>query len=167
MTDFLNDFLPAEESPEPADVIPDWAQSHDTALGAYRCIKELKDNKLTFIKTRGATSQDFKKKSNWQISKAEVAKIVGKDGPSLFHKATFSPPLSDLLDDANDQLKQLVEKKLNAAKRGLQAQPKVSLIKEVQTLRKEQEEAKKTELADVYELALSQLSLDVRRKLSL
>jgi len=167
MTDFLNDFLPDDKSPETTDVVPDWAQSHETALGAYNGIKELEGKKRTFIKTRGATPQDFKKKSSWQISKVEVAEIVGKDGPSLFHKASFSPPLSVLLDETNGHLRQLVDKKLNAAKRGLQAQPKVNLIKEVQTLRKEQEEAKKTELADVYEMALSQLSLDVRRKLGL
>jgi hypothetical protein len=145
---------------------PNWVDSTNSSLKAYEAIIGLEDQKKQYIR-RYSTPSQFTKKSNYQIMKVEVARIVGVNPQPLFHNVGYSKPLARFLDGVNQRLDEAKCRKLARNKGGLRQKSKEVLVKELQS-EKQINETLISEIVDgVYKRTLDSLPLDVKKKLRL
>lgn len=169
--DYYDNFL-ADEGPNPdpednkVDKGLEWINFHPTAKEAYQAINDLKKIKLRYISGH-SSEKSYKTKSPWTISKAEVARRVGKSSQPLFNSNTFSIGLLSYYNDANDDLLNAKTKKLTKANKGVQHKTKEELKESTLKLTKENKQLLQNTCEELYEKLLSELPLDVRRKLGL
>lgn len=169
MTDknYLDEFLDTDESNEQnKKPLPSWVSESNSSLKAYEAINVLKEEKKRYIKRHGLKSQ-YIKKSCYQITKAEVARMVGAKPQPLFFSNAYSAALTRYFDDTNNKLEEAKQRKIAKNKAGLRAKHKDVLVKELQIEKKEKEDLLVETVDAVFERTLSKLSLDVKRKLGL
>ncbi|WP_229602951.1 hypothetical protein [Vibrio parahaemolyticus] len=104
--DFFDDLGEPDASEIKSDTaeMPDWVgDAGSTTHNAWRAINELKPKKINSIK-KCKKPNDKTAKSLYQISKADVSKLVGISAQSIFRTSSFSPSILAYFDDVNSEL---------------------------------------------------------------
>ena len=164
--DYYDEFLGADDGETAAAVdLPAWVSAKNSSQKAYEAIEELKKVKRQFIRKHGLKSQ-YKTKSTYQISKTEVAQLVGPKPQPLFNSCSYSESLTRYFDDVNKELDASRERRIKN-KGGLRQKKKDDLVKELQVTKVNNERLLVDTVDAVYERTIFNLPLDVKRKLGL
>lgn len=167
--DYLNRFLGdkiTKDYIETSEVLPSWVDKSNASFPAYKMIHTLKQEKFRFIQGHGKKT-DYNKKSNYEINKAEVAKKIDKTAQSIFHASSYSSELRRCLDDVNEKLAKAKDKKLERKAHGLQHLSKEELKSKTRSSTEELKLIKQSNCEKLYARLLSNMPLDVKRKLGL
>lgn len=166
--DYLAEFLDQEQLGEGQEttITPNWVNPTNSSKKAYEAILSLREMKKKYIQ-RHNTFSKFTKKSNYLITKVEVARIVGVNPQPLFNNVGYAKQLSHFLDEVNSNLEGTKSGKLSRSKGGLRQKRKEELVKDLQSEKKNSEDLLKELVDAVYQRTLDNLPLDVRKKLNL
>ncbi len=167
--DYLKEFLGEDSSlnkPVEGEKRPSWAIDGETSGKAYDAIIKFKKAKLRYINGH-SHEKDFKSKFSYKISKAEVAKEIGKKPQPIFKGVSYSVKLSEYFDDVNDKLEEKKELKINKPKHGLQHLSKDEIKKKAQKQEKDLVKFQKNNCEELYERLLSNMPLDIKKNLGL
>lgn len=167
---YYDDFLIEEndQQPESTEVGKklEWVKLHPTAEEAYNAINNIRDEKLRYI--RGHPDRaSYKYKKYWTISKAEVARRVGKESQPLFNSNKYSVGLKNYFNDVNEKLHVAKESRINKPNKGYQHKTKEELKNSTIKLTKENKKLLQNTCEELYEKMLNDIPLDVKRKLGL
>lgn len=168
MSDYFDEFIDKDElepSSEQASR-PAWVTNKNSSEAAYEAIQSLYNEKLRYIRNH-SKKVNFIKKGNYEISKSEVAKVVGVKMQAIFHSVNYAEFLKKELDEANEKLHKAKDAKLAKQYSGNKAKTKDELIKSVRELKARDEQISATTTDEVLKLTLERLPLDVKRKLKL
>jgi len=149
-----------------AKVFPAWASNKNNSLKAFEAIDSFHKQKKRFIRSHSLKSQ-YKKKSDYQITKAEVARMVGINPQPLFGSAGYSDALTVHLNEVNQKLEDAKNNRLSKVRNGLNTRRKGELVKELQDKTKEVERCAQMNVDEVVKRSIANLPLDVKRKLKL
>lgn len=168
MNDYLDEFLDAHElnASTAQPVRPNWVSDSNSSGAAYEAIQNLYQQKLRYIRQHSKKT-DFIKKSNYEISKSEVARVVGVKMQAIFHSVNYAGALQKELTEKNDKLLMSKESKLTSRYAGEKGKTKDELIQKVRELKARDKLISKTTTDEVFELTLQRLPLDVKRNLKL
>lgn len=167
--DYLDKFLGenfVNSSEDASETLPPWIDKNNASYSAYKAIDEIKQAKLRFIHGHSKES-DYVKKSNFLMSKAEVATRIGKTPQSIFHASAYSPHLSAYLNEVNEMLVAAKNKKIEKKAHGLQHLTKEELKTKTKTAAEELNAIKQHNCEELYARLLSNMPLDIKRKLGL
>lgn len=168
MSDYLDEFLDGDEleasTAQPAR--PNWVSDSNSSGAAYEAIQSLYQQKLRYIRQHSKKT-DFIKKSTYEISKSEVARVVGAKMQAIFHSVNYASALKKELAEKNDKLLKSKESKLASRYSGEKGKTKDELIQKVRKLNAKDKLISKTTTDKVFELTLEKLPLDVKRNLKL
>ncbi|WP_289083612.1 hypothetical protein [uncultured Spongiibacter sp.] len=162
---YLAQFIDAQH-PEDIEALPKWVSSKNSSLKSYQVICELKKYKDRYIRSHG-NKTDYTLRSSYQITKAEVAKIVGVNPQPLFNSNSYSRDLTNYFDSVNKALEDKKIKRLAKKQGGLKQKQKAELIKQIQDDRKRNADAMEKTVDELFQKTLDSMSLDVKRKLGL
>jgi len=166
---YLNEFL-GEDSPLNKPVEdekrPSWAIDGETSGKAFDAIVKLRKEKLRYINGH-SNKKDFKKIFDYKISKAEVAKEIGKKPQPIFNDVSYSVGLSNYYDDVNDKLEGKKELKINKPKHGLQHLSKEEIKKKAQKQEKDLVKLQKDNCEELYGRLLSSMPFNIKKILGL
>ena len=155
------------ESSKPA---PDWVSAKNVSLAAYKCINRCKDERLKYISQHNKI-MDYKKKGLYQINASEIARSIGAATPTLISTSAYSSGLKRYLDEVNQMLENVKDKKLKTHLKtlsgGLKQRKKDELRLELQSIRVELEALKKSNAIEQAEKVLASLSLPIKQKLGM
>lgn len=165
---FLQDDSLLQDDSQKGTETPEWVTEGNVSLGAYNAVKGLRADKLLYIANANAKG-DFTKKSSYQISKVEVARLLGVNPQPLFysHTTTYSKPLLDHLKKVNNELLNKLESKLSRYNNGLGSRTKDELISGLREHRQQLSKAKERTADELYNKFKSELSLDIKNKLKI
>lgn len=168
MSDYLDEFLNEDALKESAaqPVRPNWVSDSNSSGAAYQAIQSLYQQKLRYIHQHSKKT-DFIKKSTYEISKSEVARVVGVKMQAIFHSVNYASALQKELTDKNDKLLKSKESKQASRYAGEKGKTKDELIQKVRELKARDKLISKTTTDEVLELTLQRLPLDVKRNLKL
>lgn len=166
MNDYLDEFLDKDalEASTAQPVRPNWISDSNSSGAAYEAIQSLYQQKLRYIRQHSKKT-DFLKKSTYEISKSEVARVVGVKMQAIFHSVNYSGALQKELAEKNDKLLKSKESKLASRYTGEKGKTKDELIQKVWELKARDKLLSKTTTDEVLELTLQCLPLDVKRNL--
>tara|TARA_R110001599_G_scaffold310115_1_gene517217 strand:- start:12534 stop:13040 length:507 start_codon:yes stop_codon:yes gene_type:complete len=163
---YYDEFLDSDDLEESTLAkLPSWVNPKNSSQKAYEAIEELKKVKQQFIRKHGLKSQ-YTTKSTYQISKADVARLVGSEPQPLFNSCSYSGLLKRYLDDVNKELDASRERRIRN-KGGLRQKKKDELVKELQETKVNNDRLLVDTIDTVYERTINNLPLDVKRKLGL
>lgn len=147
---------------------PKWVSDDNLSLRAYNEIEKFKKIKMRFIAT-SKSKADLNKKSNYHISKAEVARAIGVKPQPLFHSdtTTYSEKLLGFINDVNIELLEKREFKLSRRKNGINSLSKDELASGFREQKKELIEKKENTIDELYKRFKAELPLDVKAKLKI
>lgn len=168
MNDYLDEFIDAGElnAPTLQPVRPNWVSDSNSSGAAYEAIQSLYQQKLRYIRQHSKKT-DFIKKSTYEISKSEVARMVDVKMQAIFHSVNYASALQKELAEKNDKLLKSKEIKLASRYAGKKGKTKDELIQKVRQLKARDKLISKTTTDEVLELTLKRLPLDVKRNLKL
>lgn len=162
---FLND-VPDIDLSEPQESLPAWVDKRNSSYAAFMAIAMLKQAKYRYIQGHTKKS-DYKNKGQYFISKADVAKKIGKNAQPIFRDSSYSTQLREYLDGVNDTLLKAKNKKIERKAHGLQHLSKVELKTKTRSASEELKLIKQTNCEDLYTKLLENIPLDVKRRLGL
>lgn len=150
---------------------PDWVKGEGhTTYRAWKAILKLKATKKVQITSFGKVADGKTPKSLYRMKKSEVARMVGVSAQSIFRSSTFSKDVLQLFNRANKELLECYKReqkkqqsRLTAT--GVRTKRKHDLVFEVQHLRDRVRELECRQVKDTLDLVLSQMPIDLRRKL--
>jgi len=164
---YLDEFLDKDELNENSnESLPVWVSKVNSSFKAFEAINELYGIKKHYIRRHGLKSQ-YTKKSNYQISKVEVARIVGTTPQAIFNSVDYAGALSRYREEINEKLEQAKSQKIAKNNSGLRGGRKEELVKGLQEANNKNEELLVETVDKVYERTISNLPLDVKRRLKL
>ena len=168
MSDYLDEFLDADALEESAakPIRPNWVSDTNSSGAAYEAIQSLYQQKLRYIRQHSKKT-DFKNKSTYEISKSEVARVVGVNMQPMFNSVNYADSLQKELAEKNDKLLKSKESKLASRYSGEKGKTKDELIQKVRELKARDKLNSKTTTDEVLELTMKRLPLDVKRNLKL
>lgn len=150
--------------------LPTWVSSKNVSLKAYNCINRLKLERLEYI-SKNNKSKDYIKKSLYQISASEIARIIGAATTTLISTSAYSSGLKSYLDETNQILIQEKEAKLikhvASLNKGIKQRKKDEIVEKFQEVRTELELLKKLNASEQVEYTLKSLPLPIKQKLGL
>jgi hypothetical protein len=175
--DYINTFLDGstieEDGADNSSTVsvadyPEWISDGNLSLKAYNEIENFKKIKMRFIAT-SKSKADLNKKSNYHISKAEVARAIGVKPQPLFHSdtTTYSEKLLIFINDVNLELLDKREFKLNRSKNGISSRTKEYLVSGFKEQKKTLIEQKESMIDELYKKFKAELPLDVKAKLKI
>lgn len=139
----------------------------NSSFAAYDAIRYFKHNKLVFIRAN-CSKTAYVKKSNYLISKTEVARRVGVTPQSMFNTTTYSKDLTAFFVAINDDLQSKAMARIYKKDAGSHASKRKSeLLSIVQLKSSELNRVKQQTVCELMQLTLDKLPLDVRRRLQL
>ena len=164
----MSDLLKIVQKFSEHDSIPAWVSSSNASLKAFNGINELAEQRRNRIK---ASVSKLTRKSDWQISIAEVARTIGVSRVTLGNTASYSSELKSYLESINRKLqsfKREIEERNRANKqKGKKANKKSEILRSEQLLRKKVEKMESQQVTELMELTISKLPLPVRKQLGL
>lgn len=168
MSDYLDEFLDKSELETPSEQAsrPAWVTNKNSSAAAYDAIQSLYKEKLRYIRNH-SKKVDFIKKGNFEISKSEVAKVVGVKMQAIFHSVNYAECLKKELDETNEKLHVAKDAKLAKRYSGHKGKTKDELITVVRELKARDNQISATTTEKVLERTLERLPLDVKRQLKL
>lgn len=162
--DYYDKFLDLDEPENDEQLsLPNWVSQKNNSHKSYIAIEDLRKAKRNFIRRNGLKSS-YEKKSNYQIQKAEVARLVGCKPQPLFNSCSYSESLTRYLDDVNKELAVSRERRITN-NGGLRQKRKDDLVKELQETKVNNERLLVDTVDAVFQRTINNLPLDVRRKL--
>lgn len=180
LDELMNDvFLNSLENADSEDISnknkhekPDWVcdeETHTTYL-AWKAILALQVDKEKGILAFGKIADKKTPKSLYQIKKSEVARTIGISAQSIFRTSTFSKYVLSYFEIANDHLLQYHDSEQSKQKSrrnniGIRAKKKSELVDDVHALQKKNKELECRQVKDTLDILLSQMPIDLRRKL--
>ncbi|MDP5134772.1 hypothetical protein ORJ04_02290 [Rheinheimera baltica] len=156
----------ANSNGDAAEKLPLWVDKNNASYSAYNAINEIKQAKFRFIHGH-SKERDYNKKSNFLVSKAEVATRIGKTPQSIFHASAYSAHLSTYFDEVNETLLAAKNKKIEKKAHGLQHLTKEELKTKTKTAVEELTAIKQYNCEELYARLLGNMPLDVKRKFGL
>ena len=148
------------------EALPKWVSDKNSSLAAYRAIRALYKEKMSYIRLHRKKSH-YAKKGVYQISKSEVARKAGKAKPNaLFHSVDYADHLTKELADKNQALLEAKNKALENRGSSLQALTKAELKSKLKG-RERYKELAELKADEALSLALERLPFDVKRRLKL
>lgn len=169
LDEFYDDLIEQDLSEsEDTTELPRWVSSNNSSQAAYEAIQELVKKKRKYIRAHKAKSA-YKSKSPYQMTKTEVAKEIGSGIKSqpLFNSNSYSKKLSDYFDDQNDLLHRAAEKRWSAPKGSHASKTKDELVLIVKEKSQTTKNLQEKSAAELMQLTLDKLTLDVKKKLGL
>ena len=171
--DFLASLAPKDSSVNGQLTVPDYLPNDENHTGykAWRAIKHIRGTKEEMIKSYKQVADSLTPKALYVIKKSEVGREIDKAPQNIFSgKASFCKPLSDFLDDENEELFALFEKaqevlKTESRQTGVRSKTKDKIVNEYQQMRVELDALKHQKAKDMLDLAVSRLPLDLQQKL--
>jgi hypothetical protein len=156
------------ESDKGDEPLPDWISEGNVSLAAYHVIETLKKERLLYI-AKTNDKKKFTKKSNWTISKSEVARKLDVASQPLFYSATttYSEGLLKHLDDTNKTLTKRKDAKTKSTKRGLGNRSKDDLISEFREQKEKLSHSAESNADELYRRFKLELPLDLKAKLQI
>ncbi len=149
---------------------PHWVSKSNKTHLIYQSMINLSKKKRTYI-FKAKNKQEFKKKSNYQISVSELARDTGMANTTISHTSAYSKGLMLTLKDHNEQLLKQVNNRTNLLQkrqqRGLKASKKDNILAKLRKTEKELQYVKKLNASDQVIELVNGLSLPVKRKLGL
>jgi len=172
---FLDSLEDDDKTVEEAKVAkPDWVVEDEghTTHKAWKVILTLVSEKEDGIKAFGQVADSKTPKGLYQLKKSEVAELVDVSAQSLFRASSFSSDVLTFFDKKNKALLKLHEKEQVKQKRrikttGVRAKKKEELVDDVQALRGKVELLECRNVKETLDLLVSQLPLDLQRKLKM
>lgn len=164
---YLDDFLDDNDlllDKSKKKELPDWISKDNSSYAAYKAILSLEQEKKLFIKKHKLKSQ-YRAIYNYQISKSDVGRIVGKKPQPLFNSNSYSEKLSTFFDTTNESLEKLKVARINSSQSGIGNMRKDDLVVEHKSLIKTHENCSSKLVDDVYQKLIDNMPLDVKRKL--
>lgn len=150
--------------------LPDWVSEKNATLLAYKNIIQLKAEKLEYI-AKHNQAIDYKKKGNYQITAAEVARNIKIATTTLISTSAYSTDLKLFLESINKDLESRKSTTLNTHKRtlaaGMKQRKKDEIRVELQKAKAELGELKKKNATEQVKYVLNALSLPVKQKLGI
>lgn len=168
----LEDDISEEATDSTKHEKPPWVvddESH-TTYRAWQAILTLKEHKERGIASFGKVVDRKTPKSLYQLKKSEVAVVVGVSAQSIFRTSMFSEDILEFFDTTNkallvlhdqEQKKQLTRHRST----GVRTRKKEELVDEVQVLRNKVKELESRQVQETLDLVLSQMPIDLRRRL--
>ena len=148
--------------------LPDWASSKNKSLAAYQAVECLYEEKLKFIRENSRKS-DFRRKSDWQINGAELARAVDAKLPTIMHNKVYSHHLKTHLISKNEALEKQMVAKIKSARerrsRGPVMRNKDELVDEIQALKSRVKELEALNAEAQVSTVVSKLTLPILKKL--
>lgn len=168
MIDYLDEFLDEDalEESTAKPIRPNWISDSNSSGAAYEAIQCLYQQKMRYIRQHSKKT-DFVKKSNYEISKSEVARVIGVKMQAIFHSVNYASALENELVEKNDKLLKTKDAKLASRYSGEKGKTKDELIQKVRELKARDKLISKTTTDEVLELTMQRLPLDVKRNLKL
>ncbi len=167
--DYLAKFLGenfVNNSESASEIIPPWVNKNNASYSAYTAINDIKQEKLRFVHGHSEES-DYDKKANFLLSKVEVATRIGKSPQSIFRGTSYSVDLRKYFNNVNKLLLAAKNKKTEKKAHGLQHLTKEELKTKTKTAGEELTAIKQHNCEELYARLLSNMPLDVKRKLGL
>lgn len=164
----MSDLLKIVQKLNEQESNPAWVSSSNASLKAFNGINELAEQRRNKI-MEGVSK--LTRKSDWQISVAEVARKTGVSRVTLGNTASYSIELKAYLESINRKLESLKrevkERKRATKQKGKKANKKSEILRSEQLLRKKVEEMESKQVTELLELTISKLPLPVRKQLGL
>jgi len=164
--DYYDKFLDLDEPESDESLsLPNWVSQKNNSHKSYIAIQDLRKDKQNFIRRNGLKSS-YEKKSNYQIQKAEVARLVGCKPQPLFNSCSYSEALTRYLDDVNKELDASRERRITK-KGGLRQKKKDDLVKALQESEANNERLLFDNVDAMVQRTINNIPLDIRRKLGI
>jgi len=150
--------------------IPDWVSETNSSAAAYMVIQALRDERRAYIYDHVQAS-DFKKKANWQISIRQIAVRIDRSVQTLIGtQVKYAHDLKRYVRRINSDLSKEKDSHLAKYHRkpksgGVRGKKKSILEEENRKLRADLEKVKAENVAKKVEMAVTQMPLDLKRKL--
>lgn len=156
----------ADNNASEQNLLPDWVSNSNSSLAAYRAIQSLCKEKMRYIRQHTKKSH-YTKKSNYQISKSEIARAAGLKKPnSIFHSVDYASNLTKEFNDKNALLVASKEKALRARSSSIKDLSKKELMSELRG-RERYKEIAELKADEVLALTIKRLPLSVKKQLHL
>jgi hypothetical protein len=151
---------------------PEWVSedTEHTTFKAWDSILKLKSGKEQSIKSYGKVADGKTLKGIYQITKSEVASLVGITSQSIFRASKFSDNIRKFFGDVNIELLELHDKeqkkqKARSKNTGVRTRKKNVLVNDVQSLSKSVQDLEARLVKDTLDLLLQEMPIDLKRKL--
>ncbi len=159
---------------EEPDMRPSWVKYDEehTTFKAWSSILNLKCEKEKQIKCYGKLADRKTPKSLFSMKKSEISKKVGISSQSIFNTSSFSEDIFSFFDNENKYLleihkKEQVKQRKRHKNTGIRAKKKNEIVNDYQIIDSELQRLRATSAKDTLDLALSEMPLDLRRKLGM
>lgn len=164
---YLDQFIDQDDLPEDdAKAYPPWVSPKNNSQKAYDAIGLLRKQKKRFIRSHSLKSQ-YKKKSDYLITKSEIARMADTNAQPLFGSVSYSNSLTVYFNEVNQKLEEAKNNRLSKVHNGLNTRRKEELVKELQDKKKEVESFSQLNVDEIVTRSIARLPLDVKRKLKL
>lgn len=163
---YLDQFIDQDDVQEEAKALPGWVTHENNSIKAYQAIETLRKEKKRFIRGHSLKS-NYRKKSDYQIMKAEVARIAGTHAQPLFGSVSYSEKLTAHFEEVNQKLEEAKNNRLSKARNGFNTRLKSELVKELRVKTEEVDKFAQKYVDEIVKRSIDQLPLDVKRKLKL
>jgi hypothetical protein len=171
--DFLESLEDKNAPEEATEVIRlEWVSKdkEHTTHKAWKAILKLKSEKENSIKTFGKVADTKTPKNLYEIKKSDVAKLVGVSSQSIFRASSFSSNILTFFEKENKELLKLHKKEQQKQEKrnkntGVRSKKKEELVDDVQVLREKVKLLECRQVKEILDLLVSQLPLDLQRRL--
>lgn len=141
-----------------------------TTYKTYHAILELKVQAEKAIDNFGEVETN-KTPKFYQLKKSQVARKVGISAQSIFNTSSFSPHIRVFFDDINDELlkrhQTQQKKQLKRKNTGIRRKKKEELVVSHQSIEKRYNDLKALKTAEVLNLSIEMMPIDLKAKLGL
>lgn len=136
--EYFEDLLKNES--ELPEKLPDWVNRLNASYPAWKLVKRIKAERLSYI-SKHLKPSDYRVKKAYQISGSEIAKEIGISKVTLLSTSTYSNAFKGYLTDVNAELAKAKEMRIAKTRisksRGPIAKNKDELVEETKHLKEE------------------------------
>lgn len=156
----------ADTNASEQNLLPEWVSNSNSSLAAYRAIQSQYKEKMQYIRQHRKKSH-YTKKSNYQISKSEIARAAGLAKPNaIFHSVDYASNLTKEFNEKTALLEASKEKALRSRSGSIKDLSKKELMSELRG-RERYKEIAELKADEVLALTLKRLPLSVKKQLHL
>ncbi len=153
-----------------AQKLPKWVSDRNKSYAAYLAVSVLSKSKREFIRQHDRKTE-YRRKSDWQITGAELARAIGVRTTTILHNTTYSNELRAYIASSNAVLEKDAVSRIKRSKdrrsNGPIMRNKSELVSEVQSLRARVKELEEANVKGQVEEVIEMLPLPILKKLGL
>ena len=154
------------ENKKPQNDRPSWVSNQNATRAAYDAIQIIQKEKVNFI-SKHHRKIDYRTKRRYLIQKSEVESLSGTTRQVLFNLSKYSAELNNYLEEVNNNLGKLKDKRLKNISRSIQSKSKPELITKAKEINQKYEALSKNTAEQQLDIAISRMSLATRKKLGI